>query len=102
MGKAQQSNVRAESGKVLLFAKVVASVVGGNPVAEGIDFEHQLLGRAGLDQKQVAFGDKAFQQFKLRVVELEDFRVELAVNVWVGEKGRRAAILLSMRPIATW
>ena len=86
LGQPQQSLLRPEAGEVILFADVVAGVVGRHPVAQRIDFEDQLFRAARLDQQQLALGHQRLEQLKLGIVQLEDFGVQLAVDVGVGEK----------------
>ena len=86
VGEPDQALLRPEAGEVILFADVVAGVVGGHPIAQRIDFKDQLLGAARLDQQQLALGHQGLQQLKLGIVQLEDFGVQLAVDVGVGEK----------------
>jgi len=78
--------LRPEAGEVILFAQVVAGIVGGNPVGQGINFQHQLFRTARLHQQQFALGHKRLQQLKLGVVQLEDFAIQLAVDIGIGEK----------------
>ena len=43
LGEAQQSLLWPEAGEIILFAQVVAGVVGRDPVAQRIDFETSFL-----------------------------------------------------------
>src|ERR1035437_6504127 len=70
----------------LPLEQVVAGVVGGNPVRDGIDVEPNLLAGLRFANQHLAGRDEVGDDVDFGIVEVERLAVDLAVHLGIGEE----------------
>src|ERR1017187_10708127 len=95
MSRGELANALGDAvlGKGFALEQVVASVVGCNPVRDGINVEPNLLARLRFTDQHLARWNQIGDDVDFRIVEVKGFAVYLAVHLRVGEEYFRRAAL---------